>query len=267
MGEEVMNDVFQQLSTWSRGCNIPLHAPLYACPPWFYYDMFTIMALVSLEPTSIEPLLPEGVEPVIDGDGCSPGLFWMSYNPHTSFGPFSEALIAVQVGLKDRQEYMYYIPYAYVDGSDSSLASGREVLGLPKKFARIEITEEGRVCQGFVKRGDLILNLNVSKERPADESLIRSLLSPKTSILGLRVLPPIAGKGVAQLVKWYIKPALPRLEGGMLKVWGGPALVRTGLTAEDPVGLLKIRKVIRGFCGLVNIELGIEGVVREWRIS
>ncbi|WP_271591200.1 acetoacetate decarboxylase family protein [Bradyrhizobium sp. CCBAU 65884] len=61
--------------------------------------------------------------------------------PSSTVGPYLECYSGIQVR-DPGGETGFYIPYIYVTTNDAALASGREVLGAPKKLAHITLIRE-----------------------------------------------------------------------------------------------------------------------------
>lgn len=243
------------------GYSIPFNAPLYSGPPWLYRDAEALIALVAFEKDSVEPLLPEGLG--VPGDPVV-GAFWVSYYPFSTLGPYYEAIVAVQV--EHEAGLAYYIPYIYVT-NDAALAAGREVLGAPKKFARITL-EQGEVVYGSVSRGGSILfEAELSLEGQTDEEVLRGMLPEEITLLSVRALPPVGGSGLAQLVEWYVKTWFRRRPSGAADAWTGSVRVRHEGGVSDPIGELRVAEVLGGFYVIMDMELGVRRVVREWKLS
>ncbi|MEB3779007.1 MAG: acetoacetate decarboxylase family protein [Desulfurococcales archaeon] len=243
------------------GFSIPFNAPLYKEPPWLYRDAEALIALVTFERESVEPILPEGVETL---GGPVMGAFWISYYPFSTLGPYYEAIIAVQVGYGSN--LAYYIPYIYVT-NDAALAAGREVLGAPKKLASI-LLNKGETIYGSVSRGGVkLFELELSPEGLADEEMLRGILQEELTLLSVRSLPPVGGKGVAQLIEWYVKTWFRKTYSNAADAWTGSVLVRHSSGVSDPIGELRVHEVLGGFYVVMDMELGVKGIVREWMLT
>lgn len=237
-----------------------MDSPLYPPPPWLYRGMRVLTILVGFAKDSIEPLLPEPLEPM--GDPVL-GAVWLAEYPFTNLGAYREALVAVQVMGKDGVSG-YYVPYIYVD-NDAAMAAGREVLGAPKKIARIVLGMDSSTMAARVERAGVVLvEAGMRVETRASEELLRGLLPEKTILYGLRVLPGVGGEHLAQLVQWYAKVWFSKGPGG-LDAWTGTARLRLYGSPEDPVDQLKVKEVMGAFYIVADMELGVEKIVHEWR--
>lgn len=77
------------------------------------------MALTNIEPRSVEPLLPEGVDLAFEM-----AAFWVGdYGISTVGGVYREVLIALPVRTEGI-ELAYYIPYIYVTNDAAMAAVG-----------------------------------------------------------------------------------------------------------------------------------------------
>ncbi len=241
-----------------RGYSAPLNAPLYGSPPWLYRGVEAVIVLVSLERSSVEPLLPRDLEPA--GDPVQAAV-WVARYPFSTLGPYSEGLVAVQV-LERSGGVGYYVPYIYVD-SDAALAAGREVLGAPKKFAHIEVGLTGSSVRGVVERTAVtLIEAGVRLEARASPEILRALLPEKLTMYGLRVIPGVGGRGRAQLVEWYVRTWFYETPAGV-DAWTGPAVAKLSSGPEDPLGGLRVTGVLGGFYARLDMELGVIRVVSE----
>ena len=115
---------------------MPLGGSLYGPPPWYLRGADAIVTRYEADSQKVRQLLPPGVEPLEDPVQC---LAWAVTYAESTLGPYNEILMYVRVSI-DGRPFMY-CPLVYVDG-DAPLAMGREVLGFPKKIARIETAAE-----------------------------------------------------------------------------------------------------------------------------
>lgn len=243
-----------------EGYSIPLDSPLYPEPPWLYWDVEAVIAMVVFDESSVEPLLPENVTP---SGGDPIGAIWISRYPRSTVGPYNEALIAVQV--EGDFGMAYYIPYIYVT-NDAALAAGREVAGAPKKLASIDLVNEGSSVRGFASRGMMNIDVSVKLEHKVDEDFIKGLLSEAgVPLLSVRVLPKVGGNGLAQAILWSAKVFFNR-KLDSVSVLGGPAKIDLRGSLEDPVDRLKVKEVLQGFYAVFDMELDVSKVVKEWKL-
>lgn len=244
-----------------EGFSIPLDSPLYSRPPWIYWDVEAVIAMVVFEGSSVDPILPEGVSP---SGGDPLGAVWISRYPMSTVGPYNEALIAVQV--EGDFGVAYYIPYIYVT-NDAALAAGREVAGAPKKIASIDLRQEGSTVVGWAKRGGMEVEVHVRLEYKVDEGFISGLLPEDgVPLLSLRMLPRVGETpGLAQAVLWRSKIFFNRKLDSISALGGSSKVVLKG-SVEDPINRLRIKEVVQGLYARFDMELDVDRVVGEWRI-
>jgi len=243
-----------------KGYSIPLNAPLYPTgTPIVYYGCKVLLALALVEKDSIDPILPEGVNPASEKPLTA---FWVAYYPISNVGEYFEALIAVQVSTEE-QPLAYYIPYIYVT-NDQALASGRELLGAPKKIAGIRLSWEHEVLKGEVLRGSKIMEVTLQPREKGDISIVKSMIPEEIPLLSIRTLPPLPGyPGLAQLVKWHARILL----GENPRILVGPADIKLRGTPADPIDHIRVDTILTGFYLEFDMELHVDGVLREWRLG
>jgi acetoacetate decarboxylase len=240
-----------------RGYSIPLDSPLYPTgTPIVYYGCKVLIALATVDGASVDPLLPEGVDPASSEPLTA---FWIGYYPISNVGTYYEALIAVQVTSRELP-LAYYIPYIYVT-NDQALASGRELLGAPKKLARITLGWSTSGIRGTLFRNSKLMEVTLYPKDKVDIESLRQLLPEEIPLLSVRVLPPLpGGMGLAQLVQWHARITLD----SRVKALTGPVDLKLNSTSEDPLGKVKVRSVASGFYLEFDMELHVDRVVKEW---
>ncbi|MEY9593159.1 acetoacetate decarboxylase [Bradyrhizobium yuanmingense] len=228
---------------------IPLDAPLYhggknRGSAFLGCQAINLMFSVGHEANC---LLPKELAPAANPAIAIVGV--ASYRSST-VGPYLECYSGIQVRDPDG-ETGYYIPYIYVTVNDAALASGREVLGAPKKLAHIRLIREGGLIQGTLERpkGKRLLTLTAQPdERMSSDS--RQMYSARTNFYSIRQLPPIieSGKGeVTQLVKWCTDRTLRRDERGEEVLFTGPtSLTYDSPSIIDPVHNLTVGQALLG---------------------
>lgn len=253
-----------------KGFGIPLNAPLYPRSAIISYGKVRVaLVLANIDPKSVEPLLPEGVDLAMEMAG-----FWVGDYGLSTVGVYREALVAIPVKTGDIS-LAYYIPYIYVT-NDAALAAGRELAGAPKKLGRIElsINDYGLVV-GTLDRGGELMRVEIAiasrlglEQLDAFKALIPRVDNTITfPLLSLRVLPPLPDgtPGIAQLILWYAKFIFIPRDNPQL--WAGEAGVKLNGTPFDPLDDIKITQVITGLYFEGDMELGITRMVKEWKLS
>ncbi|MDM7275249.1 MAG: acetoacetate decarboxylase family protein [Thermoprotei archaeon] len=239
-----------------KGYSIPLNAPLYPTgTPIVYYGCRVLVATATVDGGTVDPILPEGVN--ISEKPLA--AFWIGEYPASNVGVYREALIAVQVSTEELP-LAYYIPYIYVT-NDQALASGRELLGAPKKLARIKLEWRDDLIRGVLIRGSKLLELSLKPVAKGDVEGIKALVPEEIPLMSIRTLPPLReSPGIAQLVQWRAKIIM----GGNQRILVGPAEVKLQGTISDPLDTIKVEEVLTGFYIEFDMELHADRVLREW---
>jgi len=239
-----------------KGYSIPLNAPLYPTrTPIVYYGCKVLVAIALVDGKTIDSILPEGVnvseKPL--------AAFWIGEYPASNVGVYNEALVAVQVST-DNLPLAYYIPYIYVT-NDQALASGRELLGAPKKLAKIKLQWRDEMIRGVLYRGSKLLELSLRPLEKGSIEGIRSLVPEEIPLISIRTLPPLReSPGVAQLVQWRAKIII----GENPRILVGPTEVKLWGTISDPLNTISVEEVLTGFHLEFDMELHADRVLREW---
>jgi acetoacetate decarboxylase len=240
-----------------KGYSIPLNAPLYPTGvPIVYYGCRVMVALATVDRSSIDPLLPEGVDVTSDQPLA---VFWVGEYPMSNVGSYREALIALQVSTRDLP-LAYYIPYIYVT-NDQALAAGRELLGAPKKLAEINMRWEGELLKGELVRGSKLLEITVQPREKGTLEGLKAIMPEEIPLLSIRTLPPIRDHpGIAQLVQWRAKIIIPEKP----RILIGPAALKLARTIADPLDEIKVTSVITGLYTEFDMELHTDKILKEW---
>ncbi|MGC9180437.1 MAG: acetoacetate decarboxylase family protein [Vulcanisaeta sp.] len=253
-----------------KGFGIPLNAPLYPQSSIINYSRVrVVMALANIDPKSVEPLLPEGVDLALEVTA-----FWVGDYGISTVGIYREALVAIPVKTEGI-ELAYYIPYIYVT-NDAALAAGRELAGAPKKLADIRLlVNDYGLAIGTLERGGELMRAEVAlSSRLGLEQLDAfKALMPRTDntvtfpLLSVRVLPPLPDgtPGIAQLIHWYAKFTFTPRESP--QIWAGETRIKLDGTPFDPLSDIKVTQVITGFYIEGDMELGIVRRVKEWKLT
>jgi acetoacetate decarboxylase len=243
---------------------IPFDSPLYEADDEHggeYHDCEAIQAIFAIA-GDMRPLLPEGLVPATDPPI---GIVRVLRYGFSTVGPYLEQFSSIQVR-DPAGEVGFYVPYIYVT-SDAALAAGRELLGAPKKLARIELTREYDLVQGILERpsGKRLLTLTVKPDGRMDPAMRETLVASRNTYYSVRHLPPIGGKGgVTQLVKWYAEPALHRDARGEEVLFVGPtSLTYDSPSVIDPVHNLAVGELLAGGFVEFDMKLGVTQILWE----
>jgi acetoacetate decarboxylase len=203
------------------GFSMPVVAPLFPRPPYYYTNATLMTFEYETDGESAARMLPESVEL---SDPPTAGLVFASY-PWSNLGPYEEVVQYLKVSFKSQS--FKYGAFLYVT-TDSAMAAGREMGGYPKKIGRIEflpgpasaaVLERPaglRICTGTMRPEQ---RLKVENPLPLDYLTLRLIPSPQ-----LDAPPP-----VAELLEthWTVDCS---------EMWTGPGSCQlTGASALDPL--------------------------------
>jgi acetoacetate decarboxylase len=140
------------------------------------------------------------------------------------------------------------------EGTEEWFAGGREVFADSKKLARVDVRQE-------LGRG-LILG---TVERPAGHRLVTLVVGPLETqgsaddfgflpVLSLRILPDASGERpqVADLLRKVAPSTVRAASDGSAMVFSGPGTIDLGVSEQDPLYRLPVRRVLGG----VYVQLG-----------
>ncbi|MFB6083837.1 MAG: acetoacetate decarboxylase family protein [Halorientalis sp.] len=260
----------------AAGYSPPFDAPLYggsigrstpaADEEFDFRNCQGAMVYFSIDNDDIADVLPEGVTPF----GSPPhGVAWITRYPFSSVGEYDEFFSLIQV--EDLGgEMAYYVPYIYVD-NDAGMASGREVVGAPKKRAEIDLDPSGPLTSGTLERPDgrRLATLTVQPEQQVEgNALLDAAIPDPVPMLSLRHVPPIEGEdGLTQLVEWYARIHFHEDARGSRKVWMGPGeLTYDSPSKHDPIHKLAVDGIDLALYFEYDMELGARAVQKEWRV-
>ncbi|MCA1458926.1 acetoacetate decarboxylase family protein [Bradyrhizobium sp. BRP22] len=228
---------------------IPFDAPLYHGGEGqgsAFLNCRSLNVMFSIA-SDLNRLLPKELLPAANP---ATGIVGIACYGSSTVGPYLEHYSGIQVR-DPGGETGYYIPYIYVTTNDAALASGREVLGAPKKLAHITLTQEGGLIQGTLERsaGKRLLTLTAQPNQRMSSGT-RRMYSTRTNFYSVRHLPPITacGKGaVTQLVKWCTDRTFRRDELGDEVLFTGPvSLTYDSPSVIDPVHNVAVGQTMLG---------------------
>ncbi|OAF02802.1 hypothetical protein AYJ54_25715 [Bradyrhizobium centrolobii] len=228
---------------------IPFDAPLYHGDREHgsaFLNCQAVQAVFTIA-SDVERLLPKQLTPAADP---AVGVVGIANYGSSIVGPYLEQYSGIEVR-DPGGETGFYIPYIYVTTNDAALASGREILGAPKKLAHIALTREGSLIQGTLERptGKRLLTITAQPDSRL-RAAARQMFSTHTNFYSVRHLPPANqfGKGAAtQLVKWCTNRTFRRDAGGEEVLFTGPvSLTYDSPSVIDPVHNLKVGEIMLG---------------------
>ena len=234
------------ISEFSKGSfSLPYGpAQLYGPPPYAYRDARSVTAVyIAGDRTGIEEFLPPGVqladpEPLI--------LTTVSHYPQTGFGVYNEFWIYVRVTFGGKR--FMYAALMYAD-SESAIASGRELWGFPKKWAKMSLTQEADQWFFVAERpvGHRLMEVSLVVEGPGAPPVIDEVTFPA---LSLRMIPSYTGKGepdIAQLLATSNEKRLRVNAFGTEERRYGRIHVSIDPTAADAIAAFAPKRMLGGW--------------------
>lgn len=230
--------------------SMPVDAPLYQSPPFYYRDTEGITIVYETDEEAALDLLPQGLELPLP---ATAGVTVVRY-PFSTFGPYDEAILGLSCLWQGQPRS--YVAHILVT-TEPPLAAGREIWGYPKKLAHIELRKENDLILGVVER-PRGLRLCTAVMRPQEPV---ELTDQRGGSIALRVIPSPeegAGPSLAQL----IDVASQRQVKAM---WQGPGSVSFDTpSALDPWYKLPVRRVLRAYYTRSDLVLGHGSIVKTY---
>lgn len=128
-----------------KGIGIPLNAPVYGNPPYYYKDANWTIFNYETDPEKAAELLPSCLE-LTDPPVAS--VIFIDYH-FSTLGSYKETALTVTCTYKG--EPYTYIAYLMVDNPVGILA-GREIWGFPKKYGKILFSTDGAIHYAQTQR-------------------------------------------------------------------------------------------------------------------
>lgn len=241
-----------QLTRDRFGPSIPVDAPYYQSPPFYYRDARAMTVMFETDPDAAAAILPEGLELPVP----SMAALLVVHYPTSTLGPYNEAILGLRCGWQGEDQF--YVAQIVLD-SVPPLVAGREIYGYPKKMAQIELSHDQEFMRGTVERpaGLRLVTAAMRPERPvpaADDS------GPST--LSLRVIAsPEEGQppSLAELIQ------VPNTDWRIHETWSGPATLSFDAeSALDPWHALPVRQVVGGTYSRYDFTLPYGRVLRRY---
>ena len=190
-------------------------------------------------------LLPEDVSPSMDPPRVT--AYFGTYEFTMGGGPYEDMAPLLHVQY-DGDEYLWSPVVFQGEGTEEWFAAGREVLGAPKKLARLQFHE--RFGTGLVM---------ATVERPFGHRLVTMILGPFgvqgdaadfefRPVLAMRVFPHAeeSRPGTAELISKEVTATIRKAEDGSAMIFEGPATVEYARSEQDPIYKLAPNRIISG---------------------
>jgi len=119
-------------------------------PPYMWPNAQILASIYITKPEIIQKILP----PPLEAGKTGVVLVFIAKYPESNFGvKYNESAMFVQASFPSDKGNIdgVYCPCMYVD-NDVAMIGGREVYGLPKKIAKIELKREGDKVKGTLER-------------------------------------------------------------------------------------------------------------------
>lgn len=215
------------------GASMPVDAPYYQAPPFYYRDARALMVSYETDPEAATDILPEGIELALP---VTARLLVVHY-PFSTFGPYNEAILGL--GCLWQGAPKFYVAHIAVT-TVPPLVGGREIYGYPKKLAHIELEQEDEFLRGTVERpaGVRLVTVAARMERP----LPTVSGGAAGGNLSLRVIPSVEEgmpPALAQLIE------VRNQDTQTHEAWSGSATLHYDTQSElDPWYRLPVRRML-----------------------
>lgn len=182
--------------------SMPRQCGLYPPPPYNYKNARAIVLIFQCAPNIKKKYLPSELKSIEKGLDA---LIILEY-PETSIGPYNECITALNCVYNNIPgRFIFSI---YVD-DDVALAAGREIWGIPKKLANIEVSQiKDKIICGTVKRkGKTIIDIN-AEIMNSEPGLDTKAMFETLPFYNLKLVPDITDNtkpALRQLTETYIK--------------------------------------------------------------
>jgi len=150
-----------RLGKSSLGASMPVDAPYYQSPPFFFRDARAMSISYETDADAALDLLPEGLDLALPARAR---LMVLHY-PFSTLGPYHEAILGIECLWQGAPRF--YIAHIAVT-EVPPLVAGREIWGYPKKMAHITLEHEAEFLRGTVERpaGVRLVTATMRIERP-----------------------------------------------------------------------------------------------------
>ncbi len=241
--------------------SMPVDAPLYRIDAQRGAEYWGCRALMSVFTVDgdVSDLVPDGLtldEPAI-------GAVLVAEYGASTLGPYGEFVSMLRV-VDDRGTSGLYVPYIYVT-NDAALTAGREVLGAPKKLARVTVAPAQEVVVGTLERpvGQPLATVHLAPTDRLGDEVLDAFLPAGTPCFSHRVVPgPPGATVVDELIRWHVDLAV-RTDafGDGLRFTGSGGLTYPTRSVVDPVARLAVGTPIATAYLEFDMRLRAGGVV------
>ncbi len=183
--------------------SMPRQCGLYPPPPIEYKNARALVLIFQCAPNIKKNYIPPELKPIEGGFD----LFIILEYPNTSIGPYNECLVLLNC--KYKRTPGVFVFSIYVD-DDVALTAGREIWGIPKKMAKIELSQiqDNKIKGKVTRKGTILFDVDVEiKDTPPG-------IDPKAMFgalpfYNLKLIPDVADNS---------KPALRQITETILKI-------------------------------------------------
>ncbi|MFX1523923.1 MAG: acetoacetate decarboxylase family protein [Promethearchaeota archaeon] len=182
---------------------MPRQCGLYPPPPIIYKNARALALMFQCKPQLKKSCLPPELIPIENGLDT---IIILEY-PETSIGPYNEAALVLSCTYQNRPgNFVYSI---YVD-DDVALAAGREIWGIPKKIAEINLSKikKNEIHGTVIRKGKIIFNIS-AEVMDNEPGLNPRDMFENLPFYNLKLIPDIANNS---------KPTLRQLTETFLKI-------------------------------------------------
>lgn len=232
------------------GFSMPSGAPLYPPLPWFYERARFFTVTYETDPDVAAASLPEGLtlaEPPV-------ARITFARYPATPVGPYNEALQTIECAWEGA--VLGFVSRIVLD-NDAALAAGREVLGYPKKLARVSWVESDHELASVVERpGGVLVRVRATFGTMA--AVGRETAAPGAN---LRLIPSSeagAPPSVAELVHVPTSLFVHQARPAQAALEFGPAADAEGWSA------LPVLRVLDASLAVADLTLPFGQVLRRY---
>ena len=137
------------------GYSMPRQNGLYPPPPIIYKGARALALMFQCIPNLKKNYLPPELVSI---ESSLDALIILEY-PDTSIGPYNEALLLLSCTYKNKPGM--YVFSIYVD-DDVALTAGREIWGIPKKLAEINLSKpkKNKINGNVIRKGKMVFDIS-----------------------------------------------------------------------------------------------------------
>lgn len=228
-------------------------SPLYPPLPHYYRGVQWCAAVCEVAEVDVVPFLPEPLEPA--GDEVDRIEVFVAHYAETEYGVYQEAGLLVPARYGDLLGQSFVA--LYLDNA-RAIACGREMIGSPKKEASVTFEREGARVSGRCSRdGAELIALDVVLDDAAPVE--RLPLGPRLLVRDV-MRPDGDGLELRQVMRKDFNPSFFTIR----ERHTGRATLRLGVAAEDPLGRLRVQRVLGVAYSFSDFSLEPPTVLDTW---